>query len=198
MSDTVSHASAPHTPLDSTDSRNWERVLWWLALAGAAASVVVGLLMTFWPDATLYLGAVLFGLWLIVHGIIHLARAITSHADAAIRALDGVLGVLFVVAGIVCLRHIVTSLLVLATVIGLTWLIEGVIVVASTFGSRYTGRTRVVVGVLGGVAILGGLVVLLWPELTLVAMVVFTGIWLIVVGLVQLFLVLQLRRETAS
>jgi uncharacterized membrane protein HdeD (DUF308 family) len=199
MSGTVSPGPAQPVTLRPADDRKTERLLWWLAVAGAATSVILGILMVVWPEATLFLSAVLFGLWLMVHGIVYVVQAVTRTAeDAGMRALHGVLGVIFIALGIICLRHVLLTLLAIATVIGLTWFIGGIVQLVSAFGRRYTGLTRVGIGVLGGLTVAGGLIILFWPKLTLFAMVIFTGVWLILTGIVQLVMVLRLRSELAA
>jgi uncharacterized membrane protein HdeD (DUF308 family) len=174
--------------------RRTDRTLWWLAVAGAAASVVLGVIVLAWPDATLFVGAVLFGVWLLVHGIINIVNAITAHAgDTAARALTAVIGVLFIIAGVVCLKHVLVSLLAIATVIGITWLIGGIMGLVNAFSGHHAPGARFVVAALGAITALGGLVVLIWPGPSLATLVALTGIWLIVVGLMQLFLVLRTR-----
>jgi len=187
--------SVAHALVTPEESRRTERLLWWLALAGAVTSVVVGALMVFWPEATLYIGAVLFGLWLIVHGIVNVARAIISTAGdgPGMRALEAVIGIVFIGAGIVCLRHLVLSIVAVATVIGLMWVIGGIVRIASAFTPRYSGAARAAVAVFGAITVAGGLIVLVWPKMTLLAVVVFTGVWMIVMGLVQLVVVIRLR-----
>ncbi|WP_433382134.1 HdeD family acid-resistance protein [Actinoplanes sp. CA-142083] len=171
-----------------------EKMLWWLALGGAAVSLILGIMMLVWPQATLYVGAILFGLWLLFHGAINLVNAITAHAaDGTSRALNAVIGVLFVIAGVICLRHLVLSLLVIATLIGVAWLVGGIVGLVEAFAGHRTGPARVLVGVLGGVTVLGGLIVLIWPGPSLKTLVVLTGIWLLLMGALQLFLVLRAR-----
>lgn len=196
MSGAVVDTPVHPSPVRHAADERGERLLWWLAVAGAVTSVVVGVLLVAWPRATLYIGAILFGLWLIVHGIVDIVRAVTATADdPGMRALDGVIGVVFVGAGVLALRHVLLSLLAIATVIGLTWVIGGIVRFLSAFRSYNRGLTRAAVAALGLIAVAGGLTVLLWPKLTLLAMVVFTGVWMIVMGLVQLFIVVRLRAE---
>lgn len=194
-------SSMPYNPTESvgTDAieaqdRKAERVLWWLAIAGAAFSIVLGVMVLAWPGATLFVGAALFGAWLLVHGVIYIVNAVTAKAaDGAARALSAVVGVLFVIAGVICLRNVFVSLLAIATVIGVTWLIGGIVGLVSAFGDRYSGAARALVGLLGAITVVGGLVVLLWPGATLITIIYLTGIWLIVMGAVQLFLALRTR-----
>jgi uncharacterized membrane protein HdeD (DUF308 family) len=186
-------AIVPDTTTPTVDRRA-ERTLWWLAIAGAGASVVLGVIVLAWPDATLFVGAVLFGVWLLVHGVINIVNAVTAHAgDAAARALTAVIGVLFIIAGVVFLRHLLVSLLAIATVIGVTWLIGGIMGLVNAFSGHHAPGARFVVAVLGGITAIGGVVVLVWPGPSLATLVALTGIWLIVVGLMQLFLVLRTR-----
>jgi uncharacterized membrane protein HdeD (DUF308 family) len=195
-------------PYDSTESlrtsaivaehRKTERLLWWLAIAGAAVSIVLGVMVLAWPHATLFVGAALFGAWLLVHGVIHIVNAVTATAaDGAARALSAVVGVLFVIAGVVCLRNLFVSLLAIATIIGVTWLIGGIVGLVSAFGGHYDPAARTVVGLLGAITVLGGLVVLLWPAATLLTIIYLTGIWLVVIGAIELFLVLRTRPSAA-
>jgi uncharacterized membrane protein HdeD (DUF308 family) len=184
------------TTLLSTDRT--EKMLWWLALTGAAVSLILGIMFLVWPKATLHVGAVLFGLWLLIHGIVYLVNAITAHAaDGGSRALAAVLGILFVIGGVICLRDIVVSLLVIATIIGITWLIGGIVGLVAAFAGHSSGPARTLAGVLGGISILGGLVVLIWPGPSLATIVVLTGIWLLIIGAFQLVLVLRSRPSAA-
>ncbi|MCU7729264.1 DUF308 domain-containing protein [Actinoplanes sp. KI2] len=177
----------------STDRRT-EKFLWWLALSGAVVSLVFGILFLVWPDETLHVGAVLFGLWLLFHGIVYLVNAITARgADGLHRALRGVIGLLFIIGGIVCLRDVVVSLLVIATIIGISWLVGGVIALIEAFADFRGGPARWLLALLGGLSVLGGLIVLIWPGPSLTTIVVLTGIWLLLLGAMQLVLVLRSR-----
>jgi membrane protein HdeD len=55
--------------------------------------------------------------------------------DGAERALLGVIGIFFVVAGVMALRNLLVSLAPVATLIGLMWLVGGVMELISAFGA---------------------------------------------------------------
>lgn len=172
------------------------RTLFWLALLAGVGSVVVGVLMLVWPDATLGVAAVLFGLWLLVHGVRRIAEAVmATWANPGARALASIIGVLFVVAGVLCLRDLLVSLAVVVTLIGVTWLVAGIFELAGAISGPGTAAERVMSAVLpGALSILGGIAVLVWPSISLITFVYVTGIWLIVMGLVQVYLVVRARR----
>src|SRR5688500_16124265 len=105
------YPSEPHPPAVSASAdqsaasaadESAVRVAGWLALGGAVTSVVLGIMMIAWPEATLKVIAALFGIWLLLHGVARIVQAVTASArDGAERALLGVVGILFVLAGVI-------------------------------------------------------------------------------------------------
>jgi uncharacterized membrane protein HdeD (DUF308 family) len=170
----------------------------WLALVGALTSVLLGVMMLAWPEATLKVIAALFGIWLLLHGIVQIVQSITATArEGAERALLAVVGLFFVVAGVIALRNLLGSLAVVITLVGLMWLIGGIVELISAFTRRGAGD-RMARLILGGLSIVGGLVVLVWPDLTLVTLVYLTGIWMLIMGLFQVALVIWARRSLSA
>ncbi len=175
-----------------------ERAAWWLVFASAVFSVVLGLMMLAWPEATLKVVALLFGVWLLLHGLVRIVQAITATArDGGERAILGVIGVLFVIAGVIALRNLFVSLAVVITLIGLMWLIGGIVELVSAF-TRHASGDRMLYIVLGSLSIIGALVVLIWPDLSLVALVYITGAWMVLMGLVQAGLAVWARRALTA
>jgi uncharacterized membrane protein HdeD (DUF308 family) len=52
--------------------------------------------------------------------------------------------------------------------------------------------------VLGGLSIVAALVVLVWPDLSLITLVYVTGAWLIITGLIQVAMVFWARRALTA
>jgi uncharacterized membrane protein HdeD (DUF308 family) len=174
------------------------RSAWWLALAASLLGVVIGVMMIVWPTATLKVVAALFGIWLLAHGLVRIVQAISGKGrDGAERALLGVIGLFFVVAGVVALRNLLVSLTLIITVVGLMWLIGGIMELVLAFGAG-TGGYRGWHVALGALSIIAGLVVLVWPELSLHTLVIITGVWLVVMGLLQVGLVFWARRALSA
>jgi uncharacterized membrane protein HdeD (DUF308 family) len=189
-------ADAPYQAGGMDDS---EKLAWWLALAAAVFGLVVGIMMVAWPEATLKVVAVLFGAWLLLHGVIMIVQAITGRSgrQGAERAVRAVVGLFFVVAGVIALRNLLASLAVLATLIGLMWLIGGIMDLISAFGGP-GGGFRLWRIALGTLSIIAALIVLVWPDLTLVTLVYISGAWLIIMGLLQVAMVLWARRSMSA
>jgi uncharacterized membrane protein HdeD (DUF308 family) len=175
-----------------------ERAAWWLALAAALVSVVVGIMIMVWPSATLKVVVVLVGLWLLVRGLVQIVQAVAGRGrDGAERVILGLVGVFFVGAGILALRNLFASLVVIATVIGLMWLLGGIVDLIAAFGGP-GGGVRVWRIVLGLLSIGAALVILIWPDLTLVTLVYISGLWLVIVGLIQVGMLVWARRSLTA
>ena len=96
--------------------------------------LVLGLVALIWPQATLFVVALVFGLQLIAAGLIRIVAAVTlKELPGWARAVSGILGALTVIAGIICFFRPGTSLLVLALVLAIGWIIDGVSELVSAF-----------------------------------------------------------------
>ena len=80
----------------------------------------------------------------------------------------------------------------IAILVGLFWLIGGIVELAQgIFDSSLPDRGwRILLGFLG---IAAGAVVLLWPEITVLALAIIAGIYLIVAGIVEIVAAFRLR-----
>jgi uncharacterized membrane protein HdeD (DUF308 family) len=172
-------------------SRSWG----WFAFFGAL-TVVVGILVLVWPGHTLVALAVLFGLQLVVMGLFRLVAAITTtDATGGARALMAILGLLGLVIGLWALRHIDLALSVLAIFLGIYWIIDGVVEIFTAISyPELPGRGWVVVS--GLLAILFGIVVLVWPKPSLLVLAVILGIFLLLFGALQLLIAFGLRQAS--
>jgi uncharacterized membrane protein HdeD (DUF308 family) len=159
-----------------------------------ATSVVFGALALFWPKATVSVIAVLFGIQLLVLGVVRIVQSFAvSEVKVGVRILLIILGLISMVVGVLCLRHPLQTVTILAALLGLFWLVGGVIDIIRAV-SDHSGL-EALVGVLGAVA---GLVVLAWPQPTVLVISVVFGIWLLAFGVLMVVAgVREGRRATA-
>jgi uncharacterized membrane protein HdeD (DUF308 family) len=162
-------------------------------------SVILGIMVLVWPKATLLIVAIMFGLQLIVAGAVRLSVTRDLPSDPGwLKPVSIGLGVLSIIAGIICLFRPGTSLAVIAIFIAIGWIAEGIAALVQGFGSDRTTGTRVFLIVSGVVSILGGLVVAIFPGSSLVVLTRIAGIALIVIGVVELVAALMARRAAGS
>ncbi len=170
------------------------RAWWWPALFGVV-SIIAGVLALAWPGPTLLVLAVLFGAELIVWGIYRLVGAVTfGDAGGGARTLWAILGVLSLLLGFYALRHIVITLLSLGLLLGIFWLVDGIGLIVSAIEHRgMPGRgLSLLSGVLGVIA---GLVLLVWPAISILTLAWLAGLWLLILGVMQVSVAIQLRRH---
>ncbi|MEV4433048.1 DUF308 domain-containing protein [Streptomyces sp. NPDC049555] len=165
----------------------------WQALLGAGiASTAVGAAVLAWPQASLQVVGVLFGLYLLLIGALQLAGAFAAHIPGALRVLGFVSGGLCVLLGLVCFRGPAQSILLLALWIGFGWLLRGVMLagVALSVKELPARGWQVFVGFLNVVA---GILMIDLPFHSIAVLTVVTGIFLVVMGVSEVFHAVRLR-----
>lgn len=166
---------------------------WGMVLVFGLASIVLGIIVLVWPGKTLVVVAILFGIWLFVSGIVQLIQAFSPGLDGGGRALFAISAVCSLILGVLCVRGGFTQTLeILALLLGLAWLIRGAMDFFVALASKGAeGRGWAIFS--GIVLFIGGIVVLVWPAPTLVALTLVAGIWLIVYGLFFVFGAFKVR-----
>jgi uncharacterized membrane protein HdeD (DUF308 family) len=163
---------------------------WQVSALMGLATVVIGLLVTFQPHASLLTIAVLLGVLLIVSGIFQLVAAVNEEESG--RVWRGIAGALFIVAGIVLIRHLHLSLAIIGLVVGITWVIQGAAAVIGGFSRDREARAWSVV--FGVISVIAGIVVISTPVTALTTLAVLLGIWFIIMGVLELVDAFMIRR----
>lgn len=148
-----------------------------LAVLSGITSLVLGIMVLVWPDATLTVVAVLFGLQLALAGVLRIAVGSYSAAQQGwVRGIFVMTGVLMVLAGIVCLRHPVLSVAVIIVLTGVGWLVDGIAVVVVAANAD---EGRVALYVVGAASVVAAVVLLSAPVSSTHALLLLGG-WLLV------------------
>src|SRR3954453_1703080 len=144
-------------------ARNW----WMFAVLGVIC-VATGIAAIVWPDITLLALGIIFGIYLLVAAVIEIIDAIFGPPGG--RGISAILGVIALIAGVVCIRRPGESLLAIVIVLGVYLIAEGVIRIILAIGSqghRWWGIA------LGGLDVIVGIIIMAWPEIGLVTLAVF-------------------------
>jgi uncharacterized membrane protein HdeD (DUF308 family) len=158
-----------------------------LTIATGAASVVVGALVLMWPDASIVVLAWLFGLQLVIAGILQLVAACWRDAGVAARVLLGLAGAFSILVGLLCLRAPLQTAVLLGLMVGAAWVVTGLLGIVLAFGAGHD-RSRGWSIVSGILSTIGGAVVLLNPGVSIVVLTWILGLVLVASGL---FVLLQ-------
>lgn len=166
---------------------------WGWVLTYGVLTLIVGILVLAWPGATLLVIAVLFGVHLIIEGIFRFGAAFAvDEAGGGTRLLLALLGVLSVAIGLWAVRHALLTLLALVVLLGIFWVVNGTIEVFTALShQRMTHRGWT--AAMGGLSILAGIVVLIYPAESLLTLSLVLGIWLLVYGAMEAVAAFRLR-----
>jgi uncharacterized membrane protein HdeD (DUF308 family) len=158
-------------------------------------TLILGVILAFRPTQSLTVIAVLLGVVMIVCGIYHIVRALDGREHE--RVWRGIAGVLFILTGLVLLRHLHLSVALIGLFIGVTWIIQGIVSLAEGFsGARHGGQGWTIL--FGIVSLIAGFILIVAPIASVATLTVFLGIWFIVMGAMQMVGSLVFRRALRS
>jgi uncharacterized membrane protein HdeD (DUF308 family) len=171
---------------------------WAWILAFGVISALVGVAVIFWPQETLIVVAIVFAVQLIVAGVFRFAAAFAVPAESGwLRALQALLALLSFVIGIYLLGHVALSLLVLALLLGFYWMFHGITELFTAIGhSELPGRAWIILS--GILSIVVGVILVVAPGISLFALTLVLGVWLIVFGVVAVIRALQIRSAASA
>jgi uncharacterized membrane protein HdeD (DUF308 family) len=173
--------------------------LWKSKLVAGMLTTILGAIVLAWPGPSILVASTLFGVYLLLTGLIELFMAFTLPGLAALRVLLFISGALSLVLAIMSFRHFGDgyAVLLLALWIGIGFIFQGVSEVAVAISERNVpGRGWYVV--LGIISAIGGVVVLAWPFDSIVVLAFVTGVWLIVIGVVQIVQSFRIRKDATA
>src|ERR1022692_3970191 len=164
---------------------------WQAALFLGALTLILGLIVTFHPSGSLNVIAILLGILMILSGIFHLIRIFDP--KEAHRVWLGIAGLLFIVIGVVLIRHLHLTRSVIGLIIGITWIVQGLTaLIGGISGGVREGRAWWIA--FGVVSLIAGIVVAATPASSLNVLAVLLGIWFAVMGIFEIIGGLLLRR----
>ncbi|MFE0474746.1 HdeD family acid-resistance protein [Streptomyces sp. NPDC058947] len=172
---------------------------WTWILASAVATLVPGILLLVWPEATLHVVAVLIGLYLLAAGAFRFVETFARPEPG--HRLPGLLLVLYVLAGVLCLRNPLQTITALSLIVGLVWLVSGLLTLYTALAARDLPHRGFLFGA-AVLAVVAGVVVLALPAESARALTRLLGLWLVLLGLAEAGLALAwraaLRRGAAA
>ncbi|MGW3989101.1 HdeD family acid-resistance protein [Streptomyces sp. NPDC004830] len=190
----------PARPADPADLLAVVGRSWTWILASAVATLVPGILLLVWPEATLHVVAVLIGLYLLAAGVFRFVE-IFARQEQGHRVAGLLLAVLYVLAGVLCLRNPLQTITALSLIVGLMWLVSGILTLYTALAARDLPHRGFLLGA-AVLAVIAGVVVLALPAESARALTRLLGLWLVLLGLAEAGLALAwraaLRRAAAA
>ena len=156
-----------------------------LVLRGIIA-ILFGVAAVFWPGLTLRTLLYLFSTFVLLGGLVELVYGITRLGNAGTsiltRVLTLLLGLLQIAVGVYLLRHIHVTFATLILLIGFTLIVRGVFEVIEGLFEEGPSMYRIVMVIVGLLALLAGIIVLFQPVASGVAFVWILGLYALITG----------------
>jgi uncharacterized membrane protein HdeD (DUF308 family) len=164
-------------------------------VAGALAAILGGVLLA-WPGPSILVVSVLFGVYLLVSGFTEVYMAFTLPRSAPARVMWFIAGALSVVMAIFSFRHFGEgyAVLLLSLWVGVGFAFLGVSEIAVA-GSLPALPGRFWYIVTGVISMIAGGVVVAWPFDSIVALDIVSGVWLVLIGLLQIVQAFRIRKD---
>jgi uncharacterized membrane protein HdeD (DUF308 family) len=161
---------------------------WWLFLVMGVVSTVAGVLAIVYPDITLLAIGIFAGVSLLFIGALELVDAIAGAPDS--RALSAIVGVLSMLAGLICLKRPGESLLALVIVLGAYLVVTGIVRFVRSFAEP---EDRALLLGLAIIDVILGILILSLPGLSLATLAILFAISLIARGIFAIVAAFRLR-----
>ena len=163
---------------------------WWVLLFGGIISLGVGIMALVWPGATIIVVAILFAIYLIVSGIFELVRSFAHGLTGGTRVLLLITGVLSIILGVFAIRSAINAAELLAIFIGIAFLFRGFATLFLGFDSPVGRGWNIFFGIF---LLIGGIVILVQPAISLVTLALVVGIWLVIIGIYEIIAAFMVR-----
>jgi uncharacterized membrane protein HdeD (DUF308 family) len=173
------------------------KATWGAVLLAALGLIALGIALLVWPNASLTVVAILIGAAVAVAGLYRLYEGFTASGQSGgMRAGNIVIGLIAVLAGVYLLRHHALSLFFVAFVTGVFFIMQGFSDLGIALSGRVPGRgLRAILGVF---SLAAGIIMVIWPAITLGLLLLIVAAWLLFYGCVLVALAFGLRRAAKA
>lgn len=162
--------------------------VWWAFLVAGLVSIAAGILAIVFPDITLLALGIFIGVGLLFAGALDIAAAVGGAPDS--RALSAIVGVVTIIAGVVCLRRPGESLIALVVVLGIYLIVTGVVRFIRAFAEL---EDRALQLGLALVDIILGVLILALPGVSLVTLAILFALSLLARGAFMVLVGFRMR-----
>lgn len=171
--------------------------LWGLVVAEGVLAILAGIALLFWPAATAALLVLLFGLFVLIWGIVGSVRSLVNIGRTTGWWVHLILSILLVALGVYLLRNVGVSLAVFILLIGFTFIVRGLYDLLTGFFSKSIDarENRGLLIVLGIFGLLAGIVTLVQPVESGLAFIWVAGVYALIFGVFTLVFAIKSQPE---
>jgi uncharacterized membrane protein HdeD (DUF308 family) len=159
--------------------------------------VIAGLIALIWPSATITVLALIFGIMLLLGGVMVILVGSLGRRDGGGGGggvLTWVVGIVAVVAGLICIIHPGVGVWAIALGCSLWFLLTGI---GSLLVAAASPAHRILFIILGVLSIAAAIILLVNPDEALATVAIVAGIAFLIRGIGELVIGWQLRKASA-
>jgi uncharacterized membrane protein HdeD (DUF308 family) len=167
--------------------------VWWLLLIRGIIAVIFGIVALVWPDVTVKVLIVVVGIFWIIDGIVSAVRAIQARKVVMswVWWLAGAL--VSVIAGVVLFVWPDLTALAFAYLMGFWAILVGILEIIGSFQVMANGGQWIGSMVAGALALIFGLILVIWPGSGIIGLMWLVGIFAIAFGVLFIVGAFQVR-----
>jgi len=168
----------------SKDSLQLSSQMTGLLVSEGVLAILAGIAMLFWPGLTLVFLIVIFGIYILVWGIIELIRSLLSIGKTGTWWLELIFSVLLIGLGVFLLRNTLITLALVILLVGFTFIVRGLIDLLMAFFSqdRQVKEDRTFLIISGIIGLVAGVITLSQPIASGIAFVWIVGLYAVLSG----------------
>ena len=169
--------------------------LWKSAVVSGVLAVALGIAVLAWPGISIAVAAIFFGASLLLNGIQQVFFAFSLEVSAGGRVLLFISGAASLILAVLAFRHLYDAVLLLAIWIGVGFIFRGVATTVSAISDpTLPGRGWNVF--VGAISLIAGVVIMASPFESIQTLAFVVGIWLIVLGVMEIVAAIAIRKTT--
>jgi uncharacterized membrane protein HdeD (DUF308 family) len=191
----MSEQRDPERPLAGARVHVGEKLgeMWWSFMVRGVLAAALGLCALIWPSASLAILLRLVGIYCLLDGVTGLIGALRASERGA-HLLQAILGL---VVGVLLLFWPEGSVRTLLVIFGIWALLTGVSQIWAARQQEVEGGERRAMTTIGWVAVVVGLILIVWPGTGVVTIAWLIGIVALLLGVSLIWLALRLKRLQA-
>jgi len=167
---------------------------WWILTIQGIAAILFGIACVFWPGLTLVTFVYLFGLYLLLAGVLSMVEGLMSIGRRKAWVLTLLLGLIEIGLGVYLLRHPSVAFGILVLLVGFMLVFFGVFAIVSALAEKDSSATGKMLSIITGViAALAGIYMFFQPEASGVAFVWIIGLFALIQGPIMIAMSLDVK-----
>ena len=175
----------------SQEFKELQRAWWLLALLGVL-SIGIGLLLIFWPEATVTTITAIVGLFMIIAGVVRFFVGVFDSSSDE-RWLLVFMGIIGVVLGVIIMKNPEATIKIIVLITAVFWLIGGMVDVFRGIANSDLPDRGVRIA-FGALSVLFAVILLVWPGVTVGVFAVLMGIYVVFFGMIEIVAAFQLKK----